>query len=114
MNKNSNRLDRIRGHKLLTKSLLRQLPPLYSTEEQGWGAIAQVKFFTPDAGWTWYASEFDGQDTFFGLVNGLELELGYFSLAELLEIRGQLGLPVERDRYFKPTSLKELQDCHQR
>jgi len=104
----------LKGSSLLPASIARKLPPLYSTEEQGLGALAQVKFFTPDAGWTWYASEFDGQDTFFGLVSGLDLELGYFSLSELMEIRGQLGLPVERDLYFKPKSLKELRDYHQR
>lgn len=95
-------------------SIAAKLPPLYSGEEQGWNAIAQVKFFTPDATWTWFASEFDGENIFFGLVDGLELELGYFSLSELLEVRGHLGLPVERDRYFKPTSLKELRDYYQR
>ena len=24
----------------------------------------QVKFFTPDNNWTWYASKFDGEDIF--------------------------------------------------
>src|SRR5258708_3467309 len=85
-----------------------QLPPLYSGEKVGLEALAQVKFFTPDGSWAWYASEFDGEDIFFGLVDGFEMELGYFSLAELSEARGALGLPVERDRYFKPTSLKNL------
>jgi hypothetical protein len=33
-----------------------------SGEELGLDAHAQVKFFTPDSGWTWYASEFDGND----------------------------------------------------
>lgn len=73
-------------------------------------AKARVKFFTPDGGWTWYATEFDGEDTFFGLVIGFEAELGYFSLTELESIRGKMGLPVERDRGFKPTTLKELKD----
>ncbi len=39
--------------------------------------LAQVKFFTPDAQWTWYVSEFDGEDLFFGLVIGLDIELGW-------------------------------------
>jgi len=30
-----------------------QLPELYSGEEKGLEALAQVKFFSPDAGWTW-------------------------------------------------------------
>ena len=68
-----------------------------------------MKFFTPDSGWTWYAVEFDGQDTFFGLVDGMEKELGYFSLKELSSVRGPMGLPIERDRYFTPMLLTELQ-----
>ena len=34
--------------------------------------MAQVKFFTPDSNLTWYASEFDGEDIFFGLVSGFD------------------------------------------
>ena len=69
-----------------------------------------VKFFTPDSYWTWYATEFDGTDTFFGLVDGQEQELGYFSLSELEDVRGPLGLPVERDLHFNPTPLSEVRD----
>ncbi len=97
---------------LLTKELRQKLPPLYSGEEKGLQAVALVKFFTPDSGWTWYASEFDGTDTFFGLAVGFEPELGYFSLSELLQVRGALGLPVERDRHFTPKSLGELLEQH--
>ena len=32
-------------------------------------------FFYPDFNWTWYAIEFDGKYTFFGLVDGFEEEL---------------------------------------
>jgi hypothetical protein len=79
-----------------------------SQDGKGLDAMAYVKFFTPDANWTWYASEFDGQDIFFGLVDGFEQELGYFSLRELQGIRGKLGLPVERDLYFRPQPLRAL------
>lgn len=88
------------------------LPALYSTEKLGDEALARVKFFTPDAGWTWYATEFDGQDIFFGLVAGHELELGYFSLSELEAVRGPLGLLIERDVYFEPKSVGELVAWH--
>jgi hypothetical protein len=47
--------------------------------------ISLVKFFTPDINWTWYASEFDGEDIFFGLVSGFDVKLRYFSLKELQE-----------------------------
>lgn len=95
---------------LLTQTILKRLPPLYTNEELGLAAKAQVKFFTPDANWTWYGTEYDPEaQLFFGYVIGLEDEFGYFSLPELKAVRGALGLPVERDRYFKPTSLQTLQ-----
>ena len=94
--------------RLLPREIADTLPPLYATEGQGMKAIAKVKFFTPDSSWTWYAAEFDGEETFFGLVIGHERELGYFSLAELESARGPLGLPIERDLYFHPTPLEDL------
>ena len=74
--------------------------------------LAQVKFFTPDSSWTWYASEFDGEDTFFGLVSGFEVELGYFSLRKLQEVKGPLGLQIERDIHFEPQILGKLIEIH--
>ena len=93
---------------LLTKRLRRCLPKLYAQEAKGLDAIIYVKFFTPDAHWIWFATEFDGDDTFFGFVQGDFPELGYFSLSELEQVRGQLGLPVERDRYFAPKLLRDV------
>ena len=94
--------------KLLTKEIRRKLPPLYAQEGKGGKAMVHVKFFTPDSNWTWYATEFDGEDTFFGLVDGHEKELGYFSLKELESVKGPMGLPIERDLYFKPKTLEEI------
>ena len=93
--------------KLLTEELRRRLPPLYSTQNDP-DPVAQAKFFTPWTDWTWYATEFDGEDTFFGLVHGFERELGYFSLSELESVRGPAGLTIERDRHFEPTALSRL------
>jgi Protein of unknown function (DUF2958) len=107
--------------KLLTKDLVKTLPALYSQEGNP-DPMVVCKFFTPDAGWTWYAIEGSPVDAngyydtdkekvdfvFFGLVAGLEVELGYFSLSELKSIRGKYGLPVERDLYFEPTRLSEI------
>jgi hypothetical protein len=99
---------------LLDAESLKRLSPLYSGEKLGLNALAQVRFFTPDANWTWYASEFDGENLFFGLVIGLETELGYFSLSDLESIRGPSGLPIERDRFFEPKTLHELKTMHER
>jgi len=100
--------NKIRGMKLLTKEIRRKLPPLYSQDGKGGKAVALVKYFTPSSSWTWYASEFDGEDTFFGLVDGQFKELGYFSLKELEEVRGPMGLPIERDLYWQPKTLEEI------
>jgi hypothetical protein len=48
------------------------------------------------------------------LVDGLETELGYFSLSELQTACGPMGLPIERDLYYQPKTLKELMEKHER
>ena len=93
-------------------ALAAHMPKFYNREAPGEfrQAIAYTKFFTPDSNWTWYASEYDPtEEMFFGLVEGLETELGYFSLDELRKARGPLGLKIERDMYFKETPLSQLQ-----
>jgi hypothetical protein len=85
---------------LLTKEIRAALPPLRSTQALGMDAPVIVKFFTPTSNWTWYATEFDGDDLFFGLADGHAKEFGYFSLSELEAVRGPYGLGVERDLYF--------------
>jgi len=92
---------------LLTKEIRGKLPAMGSTSNEK-DPMVQAKFFTPDAQWTWFPYEFDGEDIFFGYVKGIENELGTFSLRELKELRGPMGLPIERDRYFKPCPLSEV------
>ena len=98
---------------LLTQELRKQLPPIGSTEKIN-DPTAVAKFFTPDSSWTWFATEFDQKDTFFGAVSGFEFELGYFSLSELQQTRGPMGLPIERDLYFKPTPLSKIRKQYER
>jgi hypothetical protein len=97
--------------KLLTKEIQKKLPTLYSQEKNP-DPIAQVKFFAPWSNWTWYATEFDGEDTFFGFVVGHENELGYFSLRELESVRGRFGLKIERDLYYTPEPLSKIRKRH--
>ena len=89
---------------LLPTALRAQLPPLYAQERTP-DPIVYLRLFTPDAAWTWLATEFDGEDTCFGLVLGQATEWGYVSLRELERVRGPLGLPVERDLFFQPQPL---------
>ena len=97
--------------KLITDSLAEKLlangRAQHAAMDQGDDALdfkPVVKLFTPDAQCTWLLTELDPDGVLaFGLCDlGLgEPELGYVSLAELANVRGKLGLPVERDRYFE-------------
>lgn len=93
---------------LLPQELAKILPKLYEQdgkEEQ----TVHLKFFDPCSNWTWFVLEYDPvEQIFFGLVIGLETELGYFSLKELQEYRGPLGIGIERDLWFKPKPLHEV------
>ena len=95
---------------LLTEELRRGLPALYS-QEGNLDPVVHIKFFTPDSDWTWYATEGspEGDDfIFFGYVIGFEREWGYFHLSELMESLGPMGLPIERDLYFKPGPFSQV------
>ena len=102
----------MKREQLIPKEILRQLPKLGETSEEE-NPLAVVKFFYPDFSWTWYGIEFDGKDIFYGLVKGFEEEYGSFSLKELMDNRGKLGMEIERDFYFKPTPAKDLLDKKQ-
>ena len=97
--------------KLMTKDIRQKLPRLYEQDGKGGEAVAYLKLFTPSSSWTWYITEGNQQgDDFlmFGLVDGLEKELGYVSLRELESVKGPMGLPIERDLHWKPKTLKEI------
>lgn len=109
--------NKIRGMKLLTQEMRKKLPPLYAQDGKGGKAVAYLKLFTPDSGFTWWITEgspikdHDGNEIdfhFFGLVQGQFEELGYVSLKELEEVRGPMGLPIERDLYWQPKTLEEI------
>ena len=95
--------------KLLSHEQLQLIPNLYETENQE-EKICYVKLFLPNSNWTWYIIEINKQDnnTCFGFVDGLEQELGYFTIKELENLRGQFGLKVELDSSFTPTQLSKI------
>ena len=101
--------------KLITKAISNKMPNLYETDGQGDKAKIQAKLFTPDSSFTWYILEMDLESgDCFGMVtsnlNYNELEYGYFNLNEIKTVRGQLGLPVERDQYFGRKTVGELKE----
>lgn len=107
---NKEQLRKLRGHDLLPDEIKATLPPLYSQEKVEDPQVV-LKFFTPDSSWSWLVlegQEDDGDFRFFGLVDGHEKELGYFVLSELETTTGPMGLPIERDLYFKPQPLSKF------
>jgi hypothetical protein len=96
--------------KLLTAAIRAKLPKIKAQETVS-DPIVHVKFFAPWSGWTWYITEGerDGDDfRMFGLVEGLETELGYVMLSELESIRGPMYLKIERDLYWSPRPLSQV------
>jgi len=87
---------------------LRDTPKLYAQDGKSDSAIAFVKIFDPCGSWTWYITEWDGNEEAFGLVKGFEDELGYISLPELATVAGRMGIGLEIDVWFKPTALKDI------
>jgi Protein of unknown function (DUF2958) len=81
-----------------------QIPALHAQDDSP-DPIAHLKYTSTQTGWTWYVTEFNGEDIFFGLVQGFEEELGYFSLSELM-----LN-DVQRDANFQPTPISQLRNA---
>jgi len=97
--------------KLLTKEIEKTLPAYRDQEETKIpDQVCYLKLFSPYTGWTWYATEYDPENgLLFGVVVGLEVEMGDFALSELENLKkGGLQL-VERDMHFSPTKLKDIQ-----
>ena len=101
-----------RGHQLMTEKLENAIPALGATEHVADydDVLARAKLFSPFSNWTWYIAEWDAETgQCFGLVEGLERELGYFDLTELAETTVYGGVPaVERDLYWQPITLGEI------
>jgi hypothetical protein len=88
---------------------LRGAPPIYSQDGEGKKATAYVRIFDPCGSWSWYITEFSPETgEAFGLVKGFETELGYFSLEELSEVRGKMGIGLEIDVHFLPIPLDQI------
>lgn len=88
--------------KMVTADIARTLAkyPLGSQEGKGVYAVAIVRFFDPLSGAWWIVTEGEqrGQDwLFFGLVEVLDREWGYFALSELEGVSKRRPIPIERD-----------------
>ncbi len=101
-------------YEFFPQSVRATLPPLNSSEGVQDPQV-MVKFFDPTGSWTWYAIEGEAEDdefTFYGLVDGFESELGYFTLRDLETAKeglvGLKGLPIERDIHWEPRPLSQV------
>ena len=88
--------------KLITKQIEKELEkyPLYSTDGQKEKKVI-VKFFNPYGAGRWYVCEGQKQDNgdwlFFGYVELLEKEWGYFTLSELQSIKTPFNRGNKKD-----------------
>ena len=93
---------------LMTEEIAKTVPGLYGqdgTEDP----TVYAHYFSCVNGWDWWLLEFDGTDEAFGLVEGYDDELGYFSIKEMAELNRQMGLAaVERDEHFSPRPLSAV------
>jgi len=95
---------------MFTKEQYEQLVKNHQEQDGTKDFKAVVKLFNPTGIGTWYLSELNPEtNTAFGLCCLHEKELGYVSIDELKDFRGQFGLPIERDKMFKPKSLEECE-----
>ena len=101
-----------RRHKLMTKELGNKIPKIGANDEVDDydEVLARAKLFSPYTGWRWYITEWDPETGLcFGLVQGYEVELGYFDLTELAESTVLGNVPaVERDLYWEPKTIGEI------
>ena len=94
---------------LLTQAQKNKLVENHKAQDGTKEFKAVVKLFNPTGVGTWYLSELDPETNIaFGLCEIHEKELGYVSLDELSEFKGQFGLGIERDKYFVSMT---LDDC---
>jgi hypothetical protein len=94
-----------------TKKDLKAIPALYSTDGVKTGdKIVHAHFFV--GGCDWWATEFDGEDTFFGFVClGIKeyAEWGYFSLRELTGLKVGGFLEVDFDKHWQKRPAREVE-----
>ena len=83
--------------------------PLYSQEKRA-DPVIHCKLFHAYGSGTWYLTEYDGEDTAFGYVTGLQAdEWGYVCISELeaLHIGGSVPC-IQCDLHFDPICFSKL------
>ena len=98
--------------KLLSKEILKKLPPLYASEQkqlENNEIKVPLKLFNAMGGQTWYITEYNPEDQLgYGWCDlGFgEAELGYVSIAELIECaKTNRRFMLERDLYWDSNTM---------
>ena len=100
---------------LMPKTIEKSLPRLYTTEKELLGdRTAYARYFFPAGAYTAYLLEYDPKERIgFGAVTmGYGWELGNISLDEMEEVQVR-GLRIERDLYFSPTKLHQIEELEE-
>lgn len=93
---------------LMTREIAKTAPRLYE-QDGAEDPTVYAHYFSCVNGWDWWLLEFDGTDEAFGLVEGYDDELGYFSIKEMEELNRQMGFAaIERDEHFSPKPLSAI------
>ena len=97
--------------KLLTQELFKRFEKA-GRQEEITDPVVIAKFFNPVGAGTWYATEYNPNERmFFGYVSifgDWNDEWGSFSLDELEQYRGPIGLGIERDIYFDEQPISKV------
>ena len=95
---------------LIPQSLYEQYKDCYQEHENLWiETLLRCKIFDPCSWRTWYVADYDPTtEEAFWYVDGLDSERWSFSIQELQWYKWPLGIWLERDLYFTPTTLSIL------
>lgn len=105
--------DEQQAMELIPDDLAQKIPPMDEVDEEFMDTplAAYVYLYQPDGPFEWYITNYDGNDTAWVLaLNPFtgDWEHGPISLNEIREIRGALGLRVEREEFVNPVKLTTL------
>jgi hypothetical protein len=94
---------------LLTKAITKKAMNQYLMAKDMKQTVV-AKYFDPTGSWSWYLMNMEDEsgDYAWGIVKGYELEIGSFSIAEMMEIQLPFGLGIERDINWVPKPAHEV------
>lgn len=88
---------------IIDEKITKDMPKLYTQDGLNKEAIVYL-IIEGINGWKWYLTEFDGNDTFFGFVQGFYDEWGYVAKSELNKLISNEYL------YITSTEQKKLKE----